>query len=173
MRYIFLILYYCFAAYLPDSYSPLVGGVSNKIRIFCCRRIFKRCGRVSNINRCAYFGKGTNIEMGDFSSIGAHCKLPNDLIIGDYVMMAPDVLIFNRNHKFSDPSRPFCQQGMTEDQQVVIGDNVWIGERAIITAGRRIARDTVIAAGTVVTKDFPEASVIGGNPAKLIKGTFD
>lgn len=173
MRFLFLIIYYCFATYLPDSYSPVIGPICNSIRIFCCRFIFKKCGKISTINRCAYFGVGKNVEIGDYSGIGAHCKVPNDLKMGKYVMMAPDVLIFNRNHRFSDPTRPFCEQGMTEDTPVVIGDNVWIGERAIITAGRHIADNTVIAAGAVVTKDFPAASIIGGNPAKLIRPTFD
>lgn len=173
MRYIFLILYYCFAAYLPDSYSPVIGPICNRIRIFCCKFIFKKCGKISTINRCAYFGMGRDVEIGDYSGLGARCKVPNDIRIGKYVMMAPEVLIFNRNHRTDDPSRPFCEQGMTETRQVVIGDNVWIGERAILTAGRRIADNTVIAAGSVVTKDFPEGSIIGGNPAKFIRKTFE
>lgn len=173
MRYLFLIIYYGFATYLPDSYSPVFGKISNWLRILCCRFIFRKCGRVSNINRCAYFGVGKDIEMGDFSSIGAHCKLPNDIKIGRYVMMAPEVLVFNRNHRFSDPSKPFCEQGMTEPRTVVIGDNVWLGERTIITAGRRIAPNTVVAAGAVVTKDFPEGVIIGGNPAKVIRNTYN
>ena len=116
---------------------------------------------------------GRDVEIGYYSGLGARCKVPNDIRIGKYVMMAPEALIFNRNHRTDDPSRPFCEQGMTETRQVVIGDNVWIGERAILTAGRRIADNTVIAAGSVVTKDFPEGSIIGGNPAKFIRKTFE
>lgn len=172
MRYLFLILYYGFATYLPDSYSPVIGPLCNRIRIFCCRRIFKRCGDISTINRLAYFGTGKDVVIGDYSGIGARCKVPNDLVMGRYVMMAPEVLIFNRNHRFDNPDIPFCRQGMTENRPVVIADNVWIGERAIITSGRHVAADTVIAAGSVVTKDFPECSVIGGNPARFIKKTF-
>ena len=52
---------------------------------------------------------------------------------------------------------------------VVIEDDVWIGGHVIINAGRRIRKGTIIAAGSVVTKDFPEYSIIGGNPVKLIK----
>lgn len=46
---------------------------------------------------------------------------------------------------------------------------LWIGGHVIINAGRRIRKGTIVAAGSVVTKDFPEYSIIGGNPAKLIK----
>lgn len=169
MRYLFLVLYYGFATYLPDSYTPVIGRICNMLRIFCCRFIFKSCGKISTINRRAYFGNGRKVVIGDYSGIGANCKVPHDLVMGKYVMMAPDVLIFNRNHRFDNPDVPFCKQGMTDDNPVVIADNVWIGERVIITAGRKIAANSVIAAGSVVTKDFPEGSVVGGNPARLIK----
>ncbi len=52
---------------------------------------------------------------------------------------------------------------------VVIEDDVWIGGHVIINADRTVKRGTIIAAGSVVTKDFPKYSIIGGNPAKLIK----
>lgn len=169
MRYLFLIIYYGLATYLPDSYTPVIGKLCNELRIFCCRFIFKSCGKISTINRKAYFGNGKNVVIGDYSGIGANCKIPHDLVMGKYVMMAPDVIIFNRNHRFDRPDVPFCRQGMTDDNPVRIADNVWIGERVIITAGRKISADTVIAAGSVVTKDFPEGSLVGGNPARLIK----
>lgn len=51
MRLLFLMIYYGFAQHLPDSYSKWGGKFWNAIRIFCCRRIFKYCGKVSTINR--------------------------------------------------------------------------------------------------------------------------
>lgn len=69
------------------------GQLWNEIRIFCCRRIFKYCGKVSTINRHAYFGNGRNVEIGDYSGIGENCVIPNNIIIGKYVMMAPKVYI--------------------------------------------------------------------------------
>lgn len=169
MRKIFLMLYYGLATHLPDSYAPVVGRPSNWLRVWCCKHIFKRSGHIVTVNRKAYFGNGSGVEIGNESGLGARCKLPNDTIIGDYVMMAPDVLVFNNNHNYSDPHVPIGEQGKSAPRRVVIGNNIWIGERVIINAGRTIADGTVIAAGSVVTKDFPPNSVIGGNPARLIK----
>lgn len=169
LRKLFLLLYYGFAYHLPDSYLPLIGKPCNALRIFCCRRIFRKCGNIDTINRHAYFGNGAGVEIGDHSGIGANCRVPHNIVIGRDVMMAPEVLIFRGNHRFSAPDIPMIRQGDEEASPVVIGDDVWIGQRAILTPGRRIADGTVVAAGAVVTKDFPPYSVIGGNPARLLK----
>lgn len=97
MRYIYLILYYWFAQFLPGSYTPIFGNLCNLIRIWCVKHIFKKCGNISTIDRRAYFGKGDNIEIGDFSGIGEHCIIPKNTIIGKYVMMAPEVHIVANN----------------------------------------------------------------------------
>lgn len=78
-KYFFLLLYYGLAQYLPDSYLPVVGMISNKFRIFCCRRIFKRCGKVSTINRRCNFGNGASVEIGDYSGLGAYNRIPNNI----------------------------------------------------------------------------------------------
>lgn len=52
---------------------------------------------------------------------------------------------------------------------VHIGDNVWIGGRAVINPGVKIGNDVVIASGAIVTKDIPDNVVVGGNPASVIK----
>ena len=79
MRKLFLILYYGLATHLPDSYTPVVGKLSNRLRVICCHHIFKRCGAIVTVNRKAYFGNGSEIEIGDDSGIGANCHLPNDI----------------------------------------------------------------------------------------------
>lgn len=169
LRKIFLIIYYGLAYHLPDSYLPVVGRPSNALRVMCCRRIFRKCGKIVTVNRHAYFGNGKDVEIGDNSGIGANNHLPNNIIMGNDVMMAPDILIFKNSHRYADLTMPIGKQGMTSPAPVVLGNDVWIGQRVIITPGRHIADGTVVAAGTVVTKDFPPFSVIGGNPAKVIK----
>lgn len=169
LKKFFLVIYYGLAYHLPDSYIPVVGKLSNALRVFCCHRIFRKCGRIVTVNRHVYFGKGSAIEIGDNSGIGANTLLPDNIVIGDNVMMAPDVLIFKENHKYSDLSVPIGMQGDVPCAPVVLGNDLWIGRRVIITPGRHVAEGTVVAAGAVVTKDFPPFSVIGGNPAKVIK----
>lgn len=170
VRFVFLVTYYCVARFLPGSYSPVFGRIANRIRILCVRHIFKYCGKISTVDRMAYFGTGKGIEIGDYSGIGENCVIPNNTIIGKYVMMAPDVHIVANNHNFSDTEKPMCFQGSPTNPPVtVIEDDCWIGVRVIMTPGRHIRKGTIVAAGAVLTKDFPEYSIVGGNPAKMIR----
>lgn len=170
LRYLSLVVYYAFARYLPDSYTPLIGKICNKIRIALCRNIFKRCGKVSTINRMAFFGNESEVEIGDLSGIGAHCHLTNNIKIGNYVMMGPSMIAFPDNHDYADTSKPMCLQGKHgQDEAITIDDDCWIGERVIINCGKHIGKGVVIAAGSVIAKDVNDYEVVGGNPAKLIK----
>ena len=101
MKKFWLILFYGFANHLPNSYTMLVGRICNRIRISICRHIFKECGKVSTINRNIYFGKGQDVVIGDYSGIGANCVIPNNIIIGKYVMMGPDVYCLQPDHKIT------------------------------------------------------------------------
>ena len=60
-------------------------------------------------------------------------------------------------------------QGFATEKPVLIADDVWIGARVIILPGVRIGTGAVIGAGAVVTKDMPDYSVVGGNPARVLK----
>lgn len=170
-RVFFLILYYGFATHLPDSYAPILGKIANFIRIACVKRIVKKCGNISTINKGAYFGNGRDIEMGDYSGMGANCHLPNNIIIGKYVMMGPDVYVVSNadSHEFSRTDIPMALQGKREFARTIIGDDCWIGARVMIMPGRKIGKGCVLAAGAVVTKNVEQYSVMGGNPAKKIK----
>lgn len=167
-KYLFLILYYSIAQYLPKGYTPIVGKPSRFIRSNICRFIFKRCGKNINVERKAYFGNGFNVEIGDYSGIGVNCHIPNDTKIGNYVMMAENCFIIGSNHNFDRINIPMLKQGSNK-KTTVIGNDVWIGRNVLMTPGRIISDGSIIAAGTVLTKDFPSYSIIGGNPSKLIK----
>lgn len=173
IKIICLIAYYGFAYYLPNSYSlGIIGRFSNVIRVFLCKRIFKNAGNITTINRCAYFGSGKDVEIGDYSGIGANAEIPSNCKIGKYVMMAPNCRILNMNHVFSDTTKPMCFQGYTECHPTVIEDDVWIGRDVLILPGRHIRMGCILAAGCVLCKDFPEFSIIGGNPSRLIKSRY-
>ena len=166
---LFLAIYYGFAQYLPDSYSFVWGGVSNRIRVFCVKRIFKKCGHIRTINRRVNFGSGRNIEMGDESGIGARTILPSNTIIGNHVIISRDCLIWPQNHRFDRTDIPLNDQGMLPPKQTIIADDVWIGLRTILTPGRHVAKGTIVGMGSVLSKDFPPYSIVGGAPAKLIR----
>lgn len=169
LRYFFLILYYAFAQYLPSSYSAFGGKIYNSFRIFCVKHIFKYCGKISTMERRAYFGNGRNVKIGNGSGIGAYNCLPNNIIIGQNVMLASGVIILNENHAYDRVDIPICKQGYKIYPHVIIGDDCWICTNVIITPGRIVSKGSIVAAGAVLTKDYPEYSVVGGNPAKLIK----
>jgi acetyltransferase-like isoleucine patch superfamily enzyme len=90
------------------------------------------------------------------------------ITIGDRVYTSPLVQIAAVNHVFSDPARPFVEQGITAEG-IVIEDDVWIGAGAIVTDGVRIGRGAVVGAGAVVTRDVPSHSVVAGVPARVVK----
>lgn len=162
-----LILYYSIARYLPQSYSYWHIGMY--IRRFLCRRIFKTCGKNINIERGAWFGSGRNIELGDYSGIGINAHIPSDTKIGNYVMMGPNVFILDVNHETSSTEIPMMFQGIQKRKTTIIEDDVWIGRECFFTPGRYVKKGSIIAGRTVLCKDFPEYSIIGGNPSKLIR----
>lgn len=172
-HFLFLFLYYGFAYWLPNSYLPVIGPLFNWVRVRCVHHIFAECGRIRTINRKVYFHKGTGIRMGDDSGIGANTDLPEDTIIGKNVIISRDVFILNRNHRYDRPDLPINDQGYLDSKQTVIEDNVWIGLRCVLTPGRHIKYGSIIAMGSVLTKDFPENSIVGGNPAKFIRNRVD
>lgn len=168
-KYIWLLLYYVFLQHLPSSYAPFVGKFCNALRIICVKHIFKKCGKISTMDRKAYFGTGFEIEIGDYSGIGEKCIVPKNTIIGNYVMMAPEVYIVGNNHITTDVNTPMCFQGKTDDKVTIIEDDVWLGARVMIMPGRKIGQGSILAAGAVITKDVPSLCIFGGNPAKLIR----
>lgn len=89
-------------------------------------------------------------------------------------MMAPDCIILgNINHQYERTDIPMREQGVKYSKPTVIGNDVWIGQNVLITPGRIIKDGCILAAGTVLTKDFPEYSIIGGNPSKIIRSRLE
>lgn len=168
-----LCMYYGFAQFLPGSYSIILGRFSRFIRYQLVRRIFLQCGKNVNIERRANFGSGRGVVIGDNSGMGTRCHIPSDTIIGSNVMMAPNCYILPYNHRFDRIDIPMCQQGIVEKKQTIIEDDVWIGMSVTMTPGRHVKKGTIIGACCVLTKDFPEYSIIGGNPSKLIRSRIE
>ena len=169
MKYIYLLLYYCFFTFLPSSAStnPLKRAI-RKMRTAVAKRCFTKCGKNVNIEKGADFGSGSGIVIGDNSGIGVNCKVRGPLQIGDNVMMGPEVVILTSTHNIDRVDIPMINQGSTI-KPVVIGNDVWIGTRVIIMPGVKIGNGVVIGAGAVVTKDVPDYAIVGGVPAKVIK----
>ena len=84
-------------------------------------------------------------------------------------MMGPNCYILKINHLFDKIETPMIKQGFSTPKTTYIGDDVWIGRDVLMTPGRVIKQGSIIAGGCVLCKDFPEYSIVGGNPSVLIK----
>ena len=89
-----------------------------------------------------------------------------DVYIGDYVMIAPNVVIATGTHPINPDLR---EKNYQYNVPVHIGNRVWIGAGSIILPGVSIGDDSVIGAGSVVTKDIPSGVVAYGNPCKVVR----
>lgn len=172
---IYLAIYYGFAQFLPNSYGIFkpIAEVSNWIRIFCVKRIFKKCGHIRTINRRVNFATGRNVEMGDESGIGANTTIPGNTIIGNNVIISRNCFILGRNHRFDRTDIPLNDQGFWPPKQTIIEDDCWIGMNTLMTPGRHISKGTIVGMGSCLTKDFPPYSIVGGAPAKFIKSRIE
>jgi len=90
--------------------------------------------------------------------------------IGDETMIAPDVLIADTDfHALWPPEQRFEMAPVDEARDVRIGKRAWIGAGAFILKGVTIGENAVVGAGSVVTKDVPPATLVAGNPARVIR----
>ncbi len=167
----YTILYYTILYRLPNYTVPLIGTWCQKLRVRCCRHIFRKCGKTFSVCSHVYFGKGTELEIGDRSGLGPNCWIQNTVLkMGSDIMMAQDVMIIGGGHNFDRLDIPMGRQGSKPKSVLEIGDDVWIGARVTICPNvGRIGKGSIIAAGAVVTKPVPDYAVVGGNPAKIIK----
>ena len=120
------------------------------------------------INPPFYCDYGSHIEVGKNFFANYNCTIIDvaKVKIGDNCQMAPNVAIYTAVH----PLHPVARNSMYEyGISVTIGDNVWIGGNTVIMPGVHIGSNTVIGAGSVVTKDIPDWSVAVGNPCRVIK----
>lgn len=161
----FYLFYNLFVKHLPLNNYPLMKLIG-KFRAYIIKMFINKCGKNVSINRNVYISP--NIEIGNNCTINENCKIRANTIIGDYVIIAPGVNILTSTHNFSDLNIPISQQGDTQ-MKISIGNDVWIGTNAILLPGIIIHDHSIIGAGAVVTKDVPKYSIVGGNPARVIK----
>lgn len=109
-----------------------------------------------------------DVVIGDKTRIGLHCTIIGPVTIGNNVNLAQGIVVTALNHNFTDCTKRIDEQGIST-KEVTIGNDVWIGANATILPGVTIGRHCVVAAGSVVTKDVPDYTVVGGVPARVMK----
>jgi acetyltransferase-like isoleucine patch superfamily enzyme len=106
---------------------------------------------------------GSNVYIGPNSFISAIGKIR----IGSGTIMGPRVTIYSANHNWKGANAiPYDDKVITK--AVDIGENIWIGGNVIIVPGVTLGEGCIVAAGSVVTRDFSRCEVLGGNPARPI-----
>lgn len=112
-----------------------------------------------------YIGKNVVIRPGSVLEADEYAKI----ILSDDVMLGPSVHFYVNDHKFERHDIPLSQQGYFPSQDINVGPGAWIGANSTILCGVTIGKNAVVAAGSVVVKDVPDFTIVGGVPAKKIK----
>ena len=158
--------------------------IKAKIRITLDRRKWRKNNRHNNTLPINVFDHSVvsvgNYSYGDLNVMANGNR--QHLKIGHFCSIASGVtFVLSADHPLEKistfPFKTMCL-GITDSEAVskgdiIVGDDVWIGQNAVILSGVTIGQGAVIAAGAVVNKDVPPYAVVGGVPAKLIKYRFD
>ena len=113
-------------------------------------------------------GRNIHLEKNVFINSGCHFQDQGGIFIGEGTFIGHNVILATLNHDMN----PYTRANIYP-KPIHIGKRVWIGSGAIVLPGVTIGDNSVIGAGSVVTKDVPADCVYGGNPAKFIKKNED
>ena len=139
-----------------------------KLRDEIIRKVFANVGENCYIEPPLYANWGCNTHVGNnfYSNFSLTLVDDTDVFIGDDVMIAPNVIITTGTHPIDPKLR---QQVYQYNLPIHIGNRVWIGAGSIILPGVTIGDDSVIGAGSVVTKDIPSGVVAVGSPCRVLR----
>jgi acetyltransferase-like isoleucine patch superfamily enzyme len=109
-----------------------------------------------------------DVIIGDRSRVGISSVVIGPVKIGNDVILAQHVVMSGLNHGYEDVTIPIKDQKCTV-KPIIIEDESWIGANVVITSGVTVGKHSIVAAGSVVTKDVAPYTIVGGNPAKVLK----
>jgi acetyltransferase-like isoleucine patch superfamily enzyme len=160
-------------------------GMLSKLRDAVLRRLIYRS---YDIGPGFHAGRGTHmwapnrLVIGKNFYMGRYSQIECDAVIGDYVMFGNFVCLVGKyDHNYEEVGVPICESINIRSPQyrwkgiglvTRIGNDVWIGLGSIVLSGVSIGEGSVIAAGSVVTRDVEEYAIYAGNPAKKIRARF-
>lgn len=171
MKKILRLIYTAFSGIHRIIYKFIIIPIIKSMFVECGKKIY--IGENSSITY-------KNTYIGNDVSIGANACFMSTrakIHIGNHVMFGPRVFIITGNHRIDILGKYMKnikdnEKFAEDDQDVIIKDDVWIGANSIILKGVTIEEGSVIAAGSIVTKDVAPYTIVGGAPAKLIKMRF-
>lgn len=138
-----------------------------------CKDKFKHFGVGADFRAGAYAVHCSNISIGKNVVVRPSTMMFADefaqIILEDNVMMGAGVHFYVNNHKFDRRDIPLIDQGYYPSEDIVVRNGAWIGANSIILPGVTIGINSVVGAGSIVTKNVPDYSIAVGSPAKVIK----
>lgn len=132
------------------------------------RGLFGKVGDVFTILPPFYCDYGYNIEIGENLFINMNCVILDEakVTFGDNVFIAPNCGFYTAGHPLDVEQR---NSGLEYAYPITIGNNVWIGANVCVLPGVNIGDNTVIGAGSIVTKSIPSNVLAAGNPCRVIR----
>lgn len=132
------------------------------------RSLLGRAGKNAYIEPPFHCDYGWNIEVGDnfYANYNLTVLDVGKVTAGDNVQIAPNVSLYTAGHPLHPDSR---NSGYEYGIPITIGDNVWIGGNVVVLPGVTIGSNSVIGAGSVVSKDIPAWSLAVGNPCRVVR----
>jgi len=162
-----VLLYRLIAMRLPHTFWP-GGRVFSWVRGTLLLGMGCHVGTGCEIEPHVDIGFHPNLKIGNFCQINQHVMMKS-VEMGDYVMIAPGVALLDRFHHFDRLDIPMAKQGASDRKVIKIGNDVWIGQNAIIMPGIEIGDGVIVGAGAVVTKNVPAYAIVTGVPAQVLK----
>lgn len=136
------------------------------------RRMLGRTGEHFRIEQPFYCDYGFNIEIGDHFFSNFNCVILDEAKVhfGQHVFIGPNCGFYTAIHPLDAATR---NTGVEYSAPITVGDNVWIGGGVTVLPGVSIGHDSVVGAGSVVTKNVPPLCVVAGNPCRIIRRLSD
>lgn len=139
--------------------------VDKKARVYRKTKIFH-----SSLGKYSYIGKNSALI---YAEVGSYCSIAGGTYVG---MGHHDLSNISTSPLFTEKKNgsghSWTSQTPFPFNKVIVGNDVWIGERVIVMGGITIGDGAVIGAGAIVTKDVPPYAIVGGVPAKIIRYRF-
>lgn len=133
------------------------------------RKLFGKLGAEPYVEPDIFCGFGSNIEAGDRLFVNSGCVFvdPGKIVFGDDVLIGPQCGFYTAIHPLDPKARA---EGYEVAEPIRVGNNVWFGGHVCVLPGVSIGHNSVIGAGSVVTRDIPAGVLAVGNPCRVVRG---